>query len=127
MARQIQTIPGVGPLTAMAIDSFAPLHGPLQKWPRLISLAWACTAPIFFRWQRTLGTRLKGWTGRYPTAAIMGAMSRLNWLGRKSIPKGSWLDRMMARKPKILVAIALANKMARTIWAMLTKGTDYQI
>ena len=57
----------------------------------------------------------------------MGAMSRLNWLGRKSIPKGSWLDRMMARKPKILVAIALANKMARTIWAMLTKGTDYQI
>ena len=26
----------------------------------------------------------------------------------------------------MLVAIALANKMARTIWAMLTKGQDYQ-
>ena len=37
-----------------------------------------------------------------------------------------WLARMMARKPKMLVAIALANKMARAIWAMLTKGEDYR-
>ena len=57
---------------------------------------------------------------------IIGAMSRLNWLGRKSIPEGSWLARMMARKPKMLVAIALANKMARMIWAMLTKEIDYR-
>jgi hypothetical protein len=33
---------------------------------------------------------------------------------------------MLARKPRMLVAIALANKMARAIWAMLTKGEDYQ-
>ena len=51
-------------------------------------------------------------------------MSRLSWLGRRSITEGS-LDRMLARKPKMLVAIALANKMARAIWAMLTKGEDY--
>ena len=57
---------------------------------------------------------------------IIGAMSRLNWLGRRSIPEGSWLARMLARKPKMLVAIALANKMARQIWAMLTKKEDYR-
>jgi transposase len=33
---------------------------------------------------------------------------------------------MLARKPKMLVAIALANKMARQIWAMLTKNEDYK-
>jgi hypothetical protein len=33
---------------------------------------------------------------------------------------------MAARKPKMLVAIALANKMARGIWAMLTKNEDYR-
>jgi hypothetical protein len=33
---------------------------------------------------------------------------------------------MLARKPKLLFAIALANKMARQIWAMLTKHEDYQ-
>ena len=57
---------------------------------------------------------------------IIGAMSRLNWLGRRTIPEGSWLAKMLARKPKMLVAIALANKMARQIWAMLTKNEDYR-
>lgn len=52
---------------------------------------------------------------------IIGAMSRLNWLGRKSIPESSWQARIAARKPRMLVAIALVNKMARTIWALLTK------
>lgn len=33
---------------------------------------------------------------------------------------------MLDRKPKILVAVAVANKMARMIWAMLTKEEDYR-
>jgi len=57
---------------------------------------------------------------------IVGAMSRLNWMGRKTVPEGSWLARMIAKKPRMLVAIALANKMARTVWAMLTKQEDYR-
>jgi hypothetical protein len=32
---------------------------------------------------------------------------------------------MMAHKPKMLVAVALANRMARTAWALLRKGEDY--
>ena len=57
---------------------------------------------------------------------IIGAMTRIAWVGRKPIQAGSWLDRMLKRKPKMLVAIALANKMARTIWAVLTKQEDYR-
>jgi hypothetical protein len=57
---------------------------------------------------------------------IIGAMSRLGWLGQRTIPEGSWRARMLACKPRILVAIALANKMARQIWAMLTKDEDYR-
>jgi transposase len=57
---------------------------------------------------------------------IIGAMSRRTWLGRKTITAGSWLDRMLECKPVMLVAIALANKMARTIWAMMTKTEDYR-
>ena len=33
---------------------------------------------------------------------------------------------MLARKPKMLVAIALANKMARQMWAMMMKNEDYR-
>jgi transposase len=56
---------------------------------------------------------------------IVGAMSRLTGFGRKSIREGSWLARMLEHKLKMLVAIALANKMARAIWAMLTRNADY--
>ena len=52
----------------------------------------------------------------------MGAMARLTARARRSIPEGSWL----ANKPRMLVAIALANKMARQIWAMLTKNEAYR-
>ena len=50
---------------------------------------------------------------------IIGAMSRHNWLERKSIPEASWLAHKVAQKPRIRVAIALANKMVRTIWALI--------
>lgn len=68
----------------------------------------------------------------------MGAMLRLGWLGLRTIAQGSWLSRMVARKPTMLVAIALANsercsatgssepRTARQIWAMLTKNEDYK-
>jgi hypothetical protein len=31
---------------------------------------------------------------------------------------------MLARKPKMLVTVALANKMARIVWALLVKGVS---
>ena len=58
---------------------------------------------------------------------MTGAMSRITWMGRKRIVDGSWLARMLAKKPRMLVAIALANKMARAIWAMLAKGENYRV
>ena len=41
-------------------------------------------------------------------------------------PEGSWLARMLTRKPRMLVAVALANKTARIVWALLTKGEVYK-
>jgi len=57
---------------------------------------------------------------------IIGAMVIVRWACRKGAQEGTWLHRMLGRKPRMLVAIALANKMARSIWAMLTKGEDYR-
>lgn len=41
-------------------------------------------------------------------------------------PSGSWLERMLARKPRMLVSVALANKMARMVLALLTRKEDYR-
>lgn len=45
---------------------------------------------------------------------------------RRRAPSGSWLERMLARKPRMLVSVVLAIKMARMVWALLTRKEDYR-
>ena len=46
---------------------------------------------------------------------IIGASTVLRWAARHGAPAGSWMARMLARKPPMLVRVALANKMARIV------------
>ena len=57
---------------------------------------------------------------------VIGAMSVVKVTVHKGAPEGSWLQRMLARKPRMVVAVALANKMARRLWAMLVKHEVYR-
>nr|WP_084686549.1 transposase [Paracoccus zeaxanthinifaciens] len=41
-------------------------------------------------------------------------------------PAPDWLDRMLVRKPVKVVAVALANLMAQTIWALIARGGSYR-
>lgn len=125
-ARRLRTMPGVGPLTALALEAFGPDMAQFRRGRDFA--AWLGLVPR----QHSSGGRDR--LGRVSKAGqadirrllIIGAMSRLGWLGRRKIVAGSWLARMLDRKPKMLVAIALANKMARQIWAMLTRNEDFK-
>ena len=125
-ARRLQTMPGVGPLTALAVEAFVPDMAQF-KCGRDFA-AWLGLVPRQHSsgGKERLGRISKAGQSDIRRLLIIGAMSRLNWLGRRSSAEGSWLAKMLARKPKMLVAIALANKMARQIWAMLTKTADYR-
>ena len=126
VARRLQTMPGVGPLTALAVETFAPEMSTFKGGRNFA--AWLGLVPRQFSsgGREKLGRISKAGQADIRRLLIVGAMSRLNWMGRKTVPEGSWLARMIAKKPRMLVAIALANKMARTIWAMLTKQEDYR-
>ena len=54
-----------------------------------------------------------------------GATVCMRWAAAKGVDPDSWLGRLMARKPWKVAAIALANKMARALWAMVTKKEEY--
>lgn len=125
-ARRLQTMPGVGPMTALAIEAFAPDMAGFKRGRDFA--AWLGLVPRQHSsgGKERLGRVSKAGQADIRRLLIIGAMSRLNWLGRKSVPDGSWLARMLARKPRMLVAIALANKMARAIWAMVTSKEDYR-
>jgi transposase len=128
-AVRLQTAPGIGPLNAMAIRAFAPEMGSFRRGRDFA--AWLGLVPR----QHSTGGRSK--MGRVSKMGqrdirrllVIGAMSRIRWAERAERaerPQDPWLRQMLARKPRLLVAIALANKMARTVWAMLTKAEDYR-
>ena len=109
-AQRLQTMPGVGPLTALAVEAFAPAMVTFKRG-RDFS-AWLGLVPRQHSsgGKERLGRVSKAGQADIRRLLIIGAMSRLNWLGRKTIPEGSWLARMLAKKPRMLVAIALATK-----------------
>ena len=57
---------------------------------------------------------------------IGGAMAVVRWAAKNGAPEGCWLARMLQRKPRMVIAVALANKNARIIWALLTQGGVYK-
>ena len=125
-ARRLQTMPGVGPLTAVAVEAFGPDMAQFKTGRDFA--AWLGLVPRQHSsgGKERLGRMTKVGQADIRRLLIVGAMSRLGWLGQRTISEGSWLSRMLARKPRMLVAIALANKMARQIWAMLTKNEDHK-
>ena len=125
-ASRLMTIPGVGPITARALQAFAP---PMQSFRRGRDFAaWVGLVPR----QHTTGGKPR--LGKISKMGqrdlrrllITGAMAEIRWAIRRGMPEGSWLARMLTRKPQKLVAVALANKMARIVWALMTKKETYR-
>ncbi|MEO9779700.1 MAG: IS110 family transposase [Sedimentitalea sp.] len=126
VARRLMTMPGIGSVTAV---SNAVLTAPPEMFSKGRDLAaWVGLAPR----QHSTGGRM-----RLGKISKMGQrdLQRLLINGAKSViqaaqrrgaaPEGSWLARMLVRKPKMPVAVALANKMARMAWAIMTHGSVY--
>lgn len=126
VARRLRSMPGGGPITALAVETFAPVMENFRCGRDFA--AWLGLVPL----QRsTGGKQISGKTSKMGQRdirrlLIISAMAVVSGAVRRGAPKGSWLERMLARKPRMLDAIALANKMARGLWAMLTKNEEYR-
>jgi transposase len=57
---------------------------------------------------------------------ILGASSAARVAARDRSRASPWLTSMLARKPRMLVTVALANKMARIVWALMAHGGFYR-
>ncbi|MBB4201172.1 transposase [Rhodoblastus sphagnicola] len=126
-AKRLTTVPGIGPICAAAIVALAPSPEIFAKGRDFA--AWLGLTP---RQHSTGGKARLGAVSRMGQRdlrrlLIIGAMSVVRWAARRGAPAGSWLARMLAKKPRMLVATALANKMARVVWALLAHGGIYEV
>jgi transposase len=112
------TVPGIGPLIATAIAVLAPTPETFRKARDFA--AWLGLVP---RQHSTGGKQRLGATTKMGERSLR----RLLIIGANSViikrhvhaaaRAGTWLGGMLTRKPPMLVRVALANKLARTIWA----------
>ena len=122
-ARRVRSIPGVGLLGATAL---AGVLGADAKGYRSAREFAACLGLV----PRHEGTGGKVRVGKLSkrgdpylrTLLMHGARSVIFHAKVKSV----WLQRLLARRPLNVVVAALANKMARTAWALVAHGREYQ-
>ena len=126
-SRRLETIPGIGPITASAMVA-------------------TITDPTLFR----SGRDLAAWIGLVPRQNSSGGKERLGRISKKGdgylrrllitgaiamlrfarSGKGGqttqWAADLLERKPYKVAAVALANKMARIVWALMTRGDAFR-
>jgi transposase len=124
-AKRLQQIPGIGPITATALVCAI---GDGKQFKRGRDLAaWLGLTPR----QHSSGGKdcLLGISKRgdayLRTLLIHGARAVLKVADKKDDPRSRWLQNLCSRRNKNIAAVALANKNARIVWALLTKETDF--
>ena len=126
LSRKLEAIPGIGPITASAI--VATVGNALEFKNGRQLAAWLGLVPKQHSSggkQNLLGISKRGDT-YLRTLLIHGARAVIRYAEHKAEPE-SWLRKLMARRNKNVAAVALANKNARIIWALLSKGTTFRL
>lgn len=122
----LRTIPGVGPVTASAI--VATVGDARQFKSGREFAAWLGLTPL----NRSSGGkeklgRISKMGDRYVRRLLVtGMAARLRQMKTHPERVGSWTLDLLARKPARLATVAMANKTARIIWAILTKNERYR-
>ena len=125
-ARRLATIPGVGPITASLIAATI-VDISLFKSARHFA-AWLGLVP---RQHSTggkarLGRITKTGNEEIRTLLVLGATSMVRRAAGWNSAVGAWVRGVLGRRPVRLATVALANKTARTAWALMTRQEDYR-
>ncbi len=124
MTRRLQEVPGIGPLTASALVATIRDGGSFKSGREFA--AWLGLVPRQHSSggkDRLLGISKRGDT-YLRTLFIHGARAVIKHMNPKR-PLTSWLKGLMVRRHRNVVIVALANKLSRIAWALMSKGNRY--
>lgn len=123
---RIRQIPGIGPVVATAIVAAIGNGAAFHKGREFA--AWLGIVPRQYSTggKANLLSISKRGNVYLRKILIHGARAAVLRIKRDRAPIGAWLDRLDARAHKNVVVVAMANKIARTAWAVLSSGNDYR-
>ncbi len=124
--RHLLTIPGVGPLIAAAflseVDATQFSSGrELSAWCGLVPRQHSSGG------KQRLSSVTKNGNRSLRTLIIHGARSVMRCLKKRDDSLSIWLQRLEARRGFLKTTVALANKLTRIIWRVLTDGIDFNM
>ena len=125
VSRRLAEIPGVGPITAITLALMIDA-GNFQSGRHFA--AWLGLTPREHSTggKQRMGRISKAGNERLRQLLVVGAMAVIRFAKPGSKSASAWLLQLLERKPRKLAAVALANKMARIIWAMMARGEAYR-
>jgi len=133
LARRLATIPGVGTITASAIAASRqrrasrtmPEVGNFRSARDYAAWLGLTPQPHSSGGKERLGRISKAGNRCIRRLLYLGAMAQIS-ARRRGGPGTDWLWHMLQRKPVRIVAVALANRMARVVWALIRSGESYR-
>ena len=124
-SKRLAEIPGIGPITASAmlvsvgdIRAFRSARH-FAAWLGLVPKQYSTGG------KPNLGSISKRGDGYLRRLLVHGAQAVMRWHRAHPNDARPWLDELLRRRPVNVAAVAVANKNARTIWALLTRGERF--
>jgi transposase len=126
MARRLATIPGIGPVGATALAASVTDPGQFRSGRQFA--AWLGLTPLqnSSGGKERLGRITKMGDKYLRKLLVIGATSLVRRAKHKPETADHRLVALLARKPVRVATVAMANKMARIVWAVMTRGDVYQ-
>ena len=124
-SQRLETIPGVGIITATALAASVPDASVFKSGRQFAAYLGLVPRQNSSGGKDRLGRITKMGNGYLRRLLVVGATSVVRRAETTNSKTGAWVRSLLEHKPTRLVTVAIANKTARTAWALLAKGETY--
>ncbi len=125
-SQRLETIPGVGLITATALAASVPDPAVFKSGRQFAAYLDLVPRQNSSGGKDRLGHISKMGNGYLRRLLVVGATSVTRRVPTTDTRPGVWVRSLLERKQTRLVTVAIANKTARTAWALLAKGENYK-